>query len=115
MAKASGHISQPAIPRSVSPVSGCRIMSSSATSATKTISEAMMPSSSCSPSAVPRTIASMLLSYSGGISGSPPETAAAGSGGIISMAARIEAGAPTRLAARSCPAASGTTGAMIVA
>ena len=34
----------------------------SATSATKTISDAMMPSSNSSPSAVPRTSASMVLS-----------------------------------------------------
>ena len=48
---------------------------------------------------------------SGAVPGTPPPRDAPGAGGIIRNAASTEAGAPTRLAARSCPAASGSTGA----
>ncbi len=62
MAQASGQNSQPATRCKVSPVSGSNAAFASATSATNTMSDAMMPSSSPSPSAVPRTSASMVLS-----------------------------------------------------
>ena len=58
MIQASGVINQPATSCSVRPVSGVSASFTSATSATNTISVAMMPSNSCRPSAVPRTTAS---------------------------------------------------------
>ena len=60
--QASGQNTQPASLCRVRPVSGVSISLPSATSATKTTSAAMMPSSSLSPSSVPRTTASMVLS-----------------------------------------------------
>ena len=59
MASASGRNTQPARVCSVMPVKGSMARFTSATSATKTINMAMMPSSSCSPSVVPWTSASM--------------------------------------------------------
>ena len=62
MASATGQNRKPAIRCKVSPVSGSIAIFASATSATKTTSIAMMPSSNCSPSIVPRVSASIALS-----------------------------------------------------